>query len=167
LPEKEGRNMSRRDAGTIFSQAQLINAISVVSTNYIDFFDSSHQIDQAVKAPILHVRVNQGFVGCNFLSVFFQDAPPAAGSLGANAVPGTFELTAIQILNIPVAALFPANDLINIQIPKTGGVLGISQVPYQPMDTLSDSPLQRFVRFLYTTDIAPTAGSLDAWLDVL
>ena len=160
--------MARRDAETIFSQAQsLVGVVSSPSTNVIDFFDSSHQIDQAVKAPMLHVKVNQTFIGCNFLSVYFQDAPPAAGSLGINAQPGTFELTAIQILNIPVASLFATNDLINIQVPKTGGILGIGQVPYQPMDTLSDSPLQRFVRFLYVTDIAPTFGSLDAWLDTL
>jgi len=159
--------MARRDAGTIFSSAQSVSTIPTISTNIVDFFDSSHQIDQAAKAPALHVRVNQTFTGCSFLSIYFQDAPPAAGSTGPNAVPGTWELTAIQILNIPVAALFAGNDLINIQIPKTGGVLGIGQVPFQPMDTLSDSPLQRFVRFLYTPDVVPTTGSIDAWLDVL
>jgi hypothetical protein len=33
------------------------------------------------------------------------------------------------------------------------------------MDTLSDSPLQRFCRFLYVVDIIPTTGAIDAWLD--
>lgn len=159
--------MSRRDAGTILSQAQVINAIPTISTNIIDFFEDSHQIGQAVKVPWLHVRVNQTFTGCNFLSVYFQDAPRAAGQTGANATPGTWELTVIQILLIPVAALFASNDLINIPVPNTGGVLGISQVPYQPQDTLSDSPLQRFGRFLYTPDIIPATGSIDAWLDTL
>ena len=160
--------MARRDAGTMFSQAQVITAISQVSTFWIDFFDPAHQIDQAVKAPMLHVKANQTFTGAafNFLSVYFQDAPQAAGSTGPNAVPGTFENTAIALLNIPKASLFAGNDLINIQIPKTGGLLGISQVPFEP-DTLSDSPLQRYVQFLYVVDGIPATGSIDAWLDVL
>lgn len=159
--------MARRDAGTIYSSAQAITALSQVSSFWIDFFDPSHQIDQAVKAPMLHVKVNATFTGANMnvLSVYFQDAPQAAGSTGPNAVPGMFELTAIQILNIPKAALFAGNDIINIQVPKTGGILGIAQVPFQPMDTLSDSPLQRYTQFLYVVDGIPTTGSIDAWLD--
>jgi hypothetical protein len=159
--------MSRRDAGTIFSQAQAITALSQVSSFWIDFFDPSHQIAQAYKTPKLHVRVNQTFTGnLTVLSVFLQDAPQAAGSVGPNAVPGVFENTLISFINIPKAALFAGNDIIMVDVPHTGGIVGALQTPFQP-DTLSDSPLQRYIQFLYTCDQIPGTGSLDAWLDVL
>jgi hypothetical protein len=158
--------MARRDAGTMYSQGQAITASSQASTFYIDFFDQSHQIGQAVKVPMLHVKVNQTFTGANmnFLSIFFQDAQAAAGQTGPNATPGTFELTAIQILNIPKATLFAGNDILLVQVPNTGGLIGLASQPFQP-DTLSDSPLLRFTQFLYTVDGIPATGSIDAWLD--
>ena len=94
-----------------------------------------------------------------------QDAAQAAGSTGPNAVPGVFE-TVFTLTAIPKAALFAGNDLLMIDIPNTGGLIGWLQQPYQP-DTLSDSPLQRYIQFLYTVDGIPGTGSLDAWLDVL
>ena len=159
--------MARRDAGTMFSQAQAITALSQVSSFWIDFFDQSHQIAQAVKVPKLHVKVNQTFTGANFnlLTIAFQDAAQAAGSTGPNAVPGVFE-TIFTLTAIPKAALFAGNDLLMVDIPNTGGLIGWIQTPYQP-DTLSDSPLQRYIQFLYTVDGIPGTGSLDAWLDVL
>jgi len=160
--------MARRDAGTILSQAQAITALSQASTNYIDFFDPAHQIGQAVKAPYLHVAVNVTFTGAafNFLSIYFQDAPQAAGSTGPNAIPGTFENTAVAIANIPKASLVGGVDLLFIQFPITGGVLGITQIGVQP-DTLSGSPVQRYGQFLYVVDGIPATGSIDAWLDTL
>ena len=160
--------MARRDAGTMFSQAQVINAISQVSTFYIDFFEMSHQIGQAFKKPLLHVRVNQTFTGAamNTLNIFFQEAAPAAGQTGANALPGVFETTAVQILAIPKATLFAGNDLLMVDIPQTGGILSLAMTGNQP-DTLSDSPLERFGQFLYTVDGIPATGTIDAWLDSL
>lgn len=157
--------MARRDAGTMFSQAQAITALSQVSSFWVDFFDTSHQIGQAVKKPMLHVRVNQGFTGpLTVLNIYFQDAQQAAGSTGPNAVPGTFENTSVSILSIPKAALFAGTDLLLVDIPNSGGLYGITALNTQP-DTLSDSPLQRYGQFLYTCDAIPTTGSIDAWLD--
>jgi hypothetical protein len=159
--------MARRDAGTIWSQAQSITALSQASTNYIDFFDPAHQIGQMTKVPYLHVRVNLTFTGLiTALNIYFQDAQQAAGSVGPNAIPGVFENTAIQFLNIPKASLVAGNDLIMIPIPITGGLYGLNQASVQP-NTLSDSPLQRFTQFLYTCDAIPTVGALDAWIDTL
>jgi len=160
--------MARRDAGDIYSDGQSITALSNVSTNIVDFFDPSHQIAQAVKTPKLHVRVRQTFTGggMTIMNIFWQDAPQAAGSTGPNATPGTFENTGITLLAIPVAALFAGNDLLMVDIPNTGGALGLAQIPYQP-DTFSDSPVQRFSRFLYTVDAVPVTGMIDAWLDTL
>ncbi len=160
--------MARRDAGDMFSQAQAITALSQASTFYVDMFDPSHQIGQAVKPPFLHVKVNQTFTGANMnvLNIYFQDAQQAAGSVGPNAIPGTFENTGISIINIPKAALVAGTDLILIPFPMSGGVYGIQQTSVQP-DTLSDSPVQRFVQFLYTVDGIPGTGSIDAWLDSL
>jgi hypothetical protein len=151
----------------MFSQAQVISALSQASAYYIDFFDPAHQIGQAVKVPYLHVRVHDTFTGgITGLSIFFQDAMQAAGSTGPNATPGTFENTNVAVLAIPKALLVAGADLLMIPVPMTGGQYGIQQASTQP-DSLSDSPLQRFVQFLYTCDVIPTAGSLDAWLDVL
>lgn len=160
--------MARRDAGCIYSDGQAITALSQPSTNVVDFSDPSHQIAQAFKVPKLHVKVRQTFTGggMTVLNIFWQDAPQAVGSTGPNAVAGTFENTGITLLSIPIAALFAGNDLLMVDIPNTGGVLGLTQVPFQP-DSLSDSPVQRFSRFLYTVDAIPVTGSLDAWLDTL
>ncbi len=158
-------DMATRDAGTIFSQNQVINALSQVSTFWIDFFDPSHQISQAVKPPHLHVRVNQLFTGAfNTLTIFFQDAAQGAGQTGPNAAPGVFE-NVLSTIAIPKADLFPGNDLLIVRIPNTGGLIGLGQVPFQP-DTLSESPLQRYVQFLYVCDAVPATGSLDAWLQI-
>lgn len=160
--------MAIRDAGTMFSQAQAITALSQVSSFWIDLFDPAHQIGQSFKVPLLHVEVNQAFTGAafNFLSVYFQDAPQAVGSTGPNAVPGLFENTAIQIINIPKAALVSGTDIIVTPFPMTGGIVGIQQSGVQP-DSLSGSPVQRYVQFLYVVDGIPATGSIDAWLQTL
>jgi len=149
------------------SQAQAITALTQVSP-WIDFFDPAHQIGQAFKPPLLHVRVNATFTGAafNFLSITLQDAPQAAGSVGPNAVPGTFENTSISILNIPKAVLFAGTDLVLVTVPMSGGIFGISLTNTQP-DTLSDSPLQRFIQFLYVVDGVPATGTIDSWLESL
>jgi hypothetical protein len=157
--------MAIRDAGTMFSQAQAITALSQVSSFWIDFFDPAHQIGQAVKPPLLHVGVNTTFTGAafNFLTLAFQDAGQAAGSTGPNAIPGVFE-TVFSLPPIPKAALVAGTDLLIIPVPMTGGVIGITQQGTRP-DSFSGSPLQRYIQFLYTVDGIPATGAIDAWLE--
>lgn len=154
-----------RDAGTIFSEAQAILALAQASTNQIDFADINNQIGQAVNSPRVRIRVNTTFSGggMTVLSFFLQDAAPLTPT---GTTPGAFANMAIQLANIPIASLVAGNDLLDVYIPITGGLAGIALMnPRQP-DTLSLSPIRRFLQLYYTVDAIPVTGALDAWLEV-
>jgi hypothetical protein len=153
-----------RDAGFgLFSAAQVISALSSASTNLMDFADVNHQIGQAVKSYNIAVKVNTSFTGTlTTLSIYFQDCDTATG---------TFANTNIALVNIPKASLLAGNLLLYIQVPVTGGPgriggpLAPAVLGEQP-DSLSFSPLKRFCQLLYVVDAIPTAGALDAWIDI-
>ena len=142
-----------RDSQTFFSQAQQVLA-SAQSTNVIDLADPNHQIGLAVKRARLRVRINTAFSG-SLTSMTFALQDSLSGG-------GSFANTQIVLSSVLKAKLLAGADVLNVDLPVTGGIgqIGGGQYP-------NTSPLRRFIAMQYTLNGgAAAAGKVDAWLDV-
>ena len=140
------------DAQTWLSQAQRLTA-SAASTPF-DFGDANHWIGATVKKIKLRVRIHDKFSGSlTSLSVAWQDAVANTG----------YADTAIKIVSVLKAKLLAGADLLDVDLPLTGGAAEVGGSLAYP----NQSTLARYGQFYYTLNggKAASSGSVDAWFD--
>lgn len=141
------------DAQTWLAKALRLTA-SANSTPF-DFGDANHFIGAAAKKIKIRVRVNAKFSGSmTSLTVAWQDS--ADNSAYVN--------TAIVLSSVLKAKLLAGADLLDVDIPLTGGPAQVSgSLAYPVLSTL-----RRYGQVAFTLNggKAASSGAVDAWLDV-